>query len=66
MSAGDELAETAAGIDRAMRILRKLAERDTVDCVCGGAIMALDDAQDHLDDVIIALEDGRLAGGEAG
>jgi hypothetical protein len=65
VSAGDELAEAAARIDRAITILRKLAERDTVDCVCGGAIMALDDAQDHLDDVLTALGDGRLAGGEA-
>jgi hypothetical protein len=62
-----DLTEAANGIQNAMRILRKLAERDTVDCVCGGALLALDDAGDHLDDVLTALEDGRLTGpGDAG
>ena len=61
-----ELTETGCSISCAITILRKLAEHDTVDVVCGGAIMALDDAQDHLDDVITALRDGRLEAGEAG
>lgn len=59
-----DLTETAAKIDDAMTTLKVLAEHDTVDCVCGGAIVALSDAGDHLDDVLTALEDGRLA--EAG
>jgi len=59
-----ELTETGCSISWAITILRKLAEHDTVDVVCGGAIMALDDAQDHLDDVITALADGRLQAGE--
>ena len=59
-----EFAETVARMACAMTRLKVLAERDTVDCVAGGAIMALDDAQDHLNDVITALGDGRLTAGE--
>jgi hypothetical protein len=62
-----DLTGTVTSIECAIAILRKLAERDTVDLVCGGAIVALDDAGDHLDDVLTALEDGRLTeAGEGG
>jgi hypothetical protein len=50
-----ELTETASSVAYAMTVLKKLAERDTEDKVFGRALLALDDAGDHLDDAITAL-----------
>jgi hypothetical protein len=61
------LTDTANGISYAIRILKDLAGHDTENCVAGGASLALQDAADHLDDVLTALEDGCLAEpGDAG
>jgi hypothetical protein len=62
-----ELTETADKIISTVRVLRKLAEHDTEDKVCAAAVAALEDTTDYLDDVITALNDGRLAEpGDAG
>ena len=61
MSAEIDLTETSNAISDAIRILKELKHHDTDDKVCGEAIPALDDAADHLEDVITALADGRLA-----
>ena len=61
------LTDTANGISYAIRILKDLAVHDTGDKVCGEALSALGDVTDYLDDVITALNDGRLAEpGDAG
>jgi hypothetical protein len=61
------LVETANRISDAMTILTWLARHDTEDKVCAEALSALQDAADHLDDVLTALEDGCLAEpGDAG
>ena len=61
------LTDTANGISYAIRILKDLAASDTEDGVCGEALGALGDVTDYLDDVITALNDGRLAEpGDAG
>jgi hypothetical protein len=62
-----DLTDDANGISDAIAILRKPAEHDTDDKVCAAAVAALEDTTGYLDDVITALNDGRLAEpGEAG
>jgi hypothetical protein len=63
-TAATGLAALSARISDAGPVLRELAAHDTVDCVAGGAIMALWAAGECLDDVVTALGDGRLGGGE--
>jgi hypothetical protein len=61
------LVETANRISDAMTVLTWLARHDTEDKVCGEALSALEDDAGYLDDVITALNDGRLAEpGDAG
>lgn len=59
-----DLTEAANGISDAIAIVHGLAAHDTWDKVCAEAVSALEDAGDHLGDVLTALADGRLT--EAG
>ena len=62
-----DLTDDANGISDAIAILQRLAGHDTEDGVCAAAVAALEDTTGYLDDVIAALNDGRLAEpGDAG
>ena len=55
-----QLSEVSSQMSDGIRILKAL--RDSPDAVCASACRALQDAQDHLEDVIQAVIDGQAGG----